>query len=419
MRIYSLSLVHLALLTRLAAPVVVLPYLSTVLKAELWGVIALGLAYYSLITGFIEFGFGITGARRVAKNRRDTSKVANIIISILIIQSLLSVIAVLSMLAVYQSSSLWQSYRFLFWGFCFSGILQGLSLFWYFRGVEKYFLVSWLEIITKIFYVVLVIWFVSWKDNIYFIPLILIVLNAIAFIICVFALKVRIKKIAFSYDLILDLFKESIPFFMVRVSALLITSGNTLLVGYFLSVKEAGYFAICEKIITFVRYLFSPIIDVFTPKLSRAYEEARSYWLAFYTKLSILIFGLSLFLAICVYLVFPYLITIYFGGEYRFITEYIKYIAFVPIITAVSSALGVFWLIPQGYDKEFSMSVMIGGFFSFVFTVLIIDKYGFLGAIWGVLSSYLFITILFLWFCKVNKLYPPIVALFFRNKLEV
>ena len=227
-----------------------------------------------------------------------------------------------------------------------------------------------------------------------------------------------LKRIGnFKYDklLVKEYFKYAFPIALYMVLGILISQGDKLLLHFYTSTKELGYYSSAYSIGGFVLLLGNSVGQIFFPLFSDLITK--NDWLTINDKIQkfhklILVFILP---SVCLIALFSeQLVTIFLGAQYQ--------PSSIPFSIIAISSFFFIWFMPYGSvitgKGKFYLYALISGIklllFSFSITLLISPDFLNLGAI-GVALNTLFMTFteggLYIYFSKrigeinVNKIY--------------
>lgn len=153
-------------------PLVTYPYLIRVLGSNVYGTVIYAQAlimYFSLI---INFGFNISGTKKIAENINDKVKLSEIVSSIYTIKLFLFLISFLILLlSIYFISSIREIWLLIL--FSFTATLNELFFpQWYFQGVDKMKYITLLNISARVLFTVLIFFVVKDKGDYLYVPII-------------------------------------------------------------------------------------------------------------------------------------------------------------------------------------------------------------------------------------------------------
>ncbi|MDP2039325.1 MAG: oligosaccharide flippase family protein, partial [Ignavibacteria bacterium] len=74
-------------------PLITVPYVVRVLGAEKFGMVSFAAAFVSYFTLLTDYGFNFSATRSISINRNDTSRTAEILLSVYVIKAVLFVLS--------------------------------------------------------------------------------------------------------------------------------------------------------------------------------------------------------------------------------------------------------------------------------------------------------------------------------------
>jgi len=296
-------------------PLILLPYLVRVLGVEYFGLLAFATATVNLLRGVVSYGIDLSGAKQISIHRDDKEKLVEIFSAILVVKFLLALISflILSVLLLSVEKFSLHSEVFLFTFL----IVFGDVLFpiWFFQGVEKMKMITYIRLTYKSIFVLSVIFFVNEQSEYSMVPL----LDSLGAICAGFVSLYFISKdfnVSFSVPKYADVifqFKDGWHIFVSRIAVIMYSSVNTFLLGILTNNESVGYYAIAEKIYVAIRGLFIPVVQALFPFLSKKYIENKEHYYVLIKKLSIGYFTALVVFSILTYLFSYQLINIVAG----------------------------------------------------------------------------------------------------------
>ena len=160
-------------------PLLILPYLVRVLGTEKFGLVMFAQSLALFLTVFVDFGFNISGTREISLARKNKEKTSQIFFAIMFIKLglLLLAFAILYIIVntVTRFSIDAQVYLFSF------GVVVGQAFFpvWFFQGIEKMKFVTFINILAKGIFTVLVFFLVKSEADYFKVP----IYNSLGFVI--------------------------------------------------------------------------------------------------------------------------------------------------------------------------------------------------------------------------------------------
>lgn len=386
----------------LLVPFLVYPYLIRVLGKELYGVYAYSFAFIAFFVMFINFGFDISELKSISINRDQKEKVSEIFSSVLISKFILALISFLIICLIAFFTNIFGQHVILY--FSFSGFLLDavINPTFYFQGIEKMKYMTLLTLISKLIYLSLIFVLVKTSQDYFLVPLIMGLGMLIADMAGLFIIfnKHDIKFKVQSFYKLKETYKESFPFFSSRISVLINTQTNVLLLGAFVGYVEVAYYDLAKKVVTLLKTPYNIANQTIFPNVSKTKN------IIFVLKVLKILFLIYVLIILLVFVFDVFVIKI-LGGEELLKSEPILNILSFSLITELIAVFtGAPMLLVAGYKKEYNMSLVYGTIF-YLILVLLLYLFNCLGlyqlTILTVLTSF-FLMIIRLKYCHKYNL---------------
>ena len=243
-------------------PILTYPYLLKTLGIYNWGIIVFAQTITSYFAILVNFGFNITGARRISQQANNQhNKTVTIVYAtkgiFLIFSLIILFVIVLSNRSQLNILILLSSWNILYeFGFPI----------WYFQGINKLKYISILNVIFKLLVTCLIFLFINSELDIYIYP-ILNLIGVFVLVGCSFIVlkKEKISLVRINIEDISSIIKESYIMALAYASNTVRSSINVLVIKFILSYKEVTYFDIAIKIINILTTLLDQINQALFP----------------------------------------------------------------------------------------------------------------------------------------------------------
>ena len=350
-------------------PIIIYPYLIRVIGKEIWGEIVFAQVIISYASLFINFGFDVSATRDVSVNRDNPIELSKIVSSVFITKlffgliSTLSVILLINFIPFFSYHKLLYLYTFIF---CLGDIFFPI---YFFLGIEKMKYITFINLFTKLLFLLFVFIFVKDKSDYILVRLFNGLGAAIGGIIAmVIAIKIyNIKILLVSIAILKSRINTSVNYFITDLSIVLKDRVNLLVIGTFIGFTEVAYYDLGTKIVHIAQTPFSIINRVLLPSFAKEFSRRKLI-------LSVWIFTTVSFLIALLLIIFSDVIVIILGGGQMLPASNIIYIyAIVIPLACISSIYGI-GLASQGVSKNYMLS----------------DLYSFIVYLIAVLSLYVF-----------------------------
>lgn len=359
-------------------PLVTAPYLSRVVGATGVGLYSFSYStalYFTLLT---MLGVNNYGNREIASVKDDKLKRSKTFLEIYILQVLVFILSI-SIYTIYTLNfAIDQKAAFIQGIFVISAIFD---INWFFFGMEEFKITVIRNTIVKLFTLLCIFIFVKNSDDIY----IYIAIMAIGYFVSQVSIWPFLQKyIVFtkiSWQGVIQHLKPNLILFIPVVSVSIYKIMDKIILGYISSVEELGYFDSAEKIINVPIALITAIGTVMMPRMTslianKQIEDSKKYidktmflMLAFATGSMAGIMAIAQEFAV-----------IYYGGDFERAGTIMSYLSITILILACGNVIRTQYLIPAKKDKIFVLSAIIGAICNLVCNLILIPKYGAVGA---------------------------------------
>jgi PST family polysaccharide transporter len=342
-------------------PLFTLPYLARVLGPEQWGALAFADAYARFVTLAIEYGFGLSATREIARIRDDAHARGRQLAGVFGAQLLLGAAALLVTVVLARCMPIFASHRWLLPGAFFLAMGQGVAPMWYFQGIERVRLMGALWIFGRIAGAIGLLLFVRSQDDG---PLALFILGTAPFLYLIGGLLVAYRDTPFYWPSIgsgWEALNSGGTLFLFRAGGTLFSSLNVLLLGMFAPALIVAWFAGAEKLARAAVSVWGPINLVFYPRINhlmatdRKGAEHAARWSAWLMMAAGTGMGLFLFAFA------PPLVKLALGPGFEPAARVLRVMAVLPPMIALSNLLGAQWMLALRLDKELNFIILGAG----------------------------------------------------------
>ena len=343
------------------APMITLPYITRVLGTQAYGQFSTALNWIGYFQVIVEFGFGLTGTRKVAmaKDKNAISKIySNIILARIILAFatliLMLVIAIITKIPVSMLICL-----FLLYIMIIGAVFQQT---WLFQGMQEMRQITIVNIISRSISVILTFFMVRTADDLYMYC----VLYSINYLltgligVAIVHKKYKIKFVFNGIRAVKDEIKDAWYLFTSSAMTKIFSGFGVTVLSIISTDSEVGIYSAILKIPTLCILCYSPISQSLYPYISKKIAENHSKE---YKKVKIIalpIIALFTVGAIIIIIVRKSLISMLFGAEYATHSELIIPLSIWMVLSIINNLLGIQILVASGHSKEYSKAFQIG-----------------------------------------------------------
>ncbi len=371
----------------LIVPLITTPYVSRVLNPS-------GLGSYSVTTAITKYfvlfallGMNNYGNRMIAKSRKN--KLSDTFWSLWYFQLLFSLITIF-LYFIYIFIFGYKKYHFLILcqiPYILSSIFE---VSWFFYGMEEFKLMVKRNIFIKIFTMILIFYFVKNQNDVW----IYILINSLSLLFGQLILWPKIIKNVefrkFDFSKVKKHFKPNLVLFVSVLAVSIYTLMDKIMIEQFSSIDEVGYYENAEKIFNIAINIVGAIGAVMLPRISNLEEEKNNKKINEYIKKSlkyIMIFAIAITCGI--FSVAKPFSLIFFGEKFEKCGLLLMVLSPAIVFYSWSNILRTQYLLPKEKDKIFVKGTIYAAIVNFAINLLLIPKYGSLGAVIGTVGAQL------------------------------
>ena len=335
-------------------PLINLPYLSRVLGVEKFGLVFFAIAFMEYFNILTDFGFGLSATREIAVNRHNKNSISNVFNSVMTIKALLLILSFLVLLLCIIFVPKLRDNSMVFLLAFVACIGNAIYPVWFFQGMERMKYITFLNMLSKTVFLVLIFIFVKQQSDYMIVPLLyslgFLVAGIIGFTFAVkeFGLKLYIPKLS----TIKQNFKYSSEFFISRVSVAIYTNTNTVCLGFISSEFMVGLYVAAEKIYNAINGLKNPLSTALYPFVTKNKD------IKLYKKIFILVMIITFIVSCFVFIFAKDIITIFYGSDMTEAYKVLRIFCVLFFVNVPSVLLGYPLLGAFGHTKEANRSVI-------------------------------------------------------------
>lgn len=337
----NLSIYGIGQVFNLVTPLLIAPYLISVCGIEGFGKIGTGFALAFFLIVFVDYGSDIIGVREVSINRSNSDSLKNIFVSTYLTKFLMLFSVLVIMTILIKIIPYFRNEQTLY--FLSLSILVGqfLNPIWFLQGQENYKWVTYLNIISKLFYVVFIFVLVKDTNDYIFANLCfgagMILAGIIGFIKVIFDLKLKTKD--FLRVSVTQNFKKGFSIFSSQLFVSLQIYLPVIIISYVGGNVLAGYYRIVEQIIVMFKTYIFLFFNFLFPRVSLLLNENKKEAFRFWKNYNLMNLALVTVMMIVVFVLAQYIV-LYFSEEgVAEITGYLRVAVFIPILLVIQTSL--------------------------------------------------------------------------------
>lgn len=364
-------------------PLITIPYVSRVLQPEGFGLYNFLNSFIAYIVLFANIGISVYATKEVAKIRDDKDKRSQLTVEIFSLSILTMLIAFSSVFVLISFVDKIHEQKELFLIMSLIVVFQPLGVNWFYQAMEDFEYVTIRSLIVKVIAFVLLFVFVRSKNDL--IPYaMLVVFASCSNNLCnIIRLRkyISFKKIRFSELNIIRHLKPCLVLFVLDLLISIYTNMDILMLGFFKTDTEVGYYTIGVKITHLLLAIISTIGMTLLPRFSYLLKEGlNEEFNRLCVKSMNLCIGISLPIVFGLIAIANPVIPIVFGYEYMNSIAIVQIMSSIILIAGITNVLGIQILLPKGKEKIVIYSTLAAAIVNFILNMILIPVLSGIGA---------------------------------------
>lgn len=362
-------------------PLITLPYITRVLGPSQYGIFSSALNFVGYLQIVVEYGFNLTGARRVAI-AKEKNEISEIYSRITITKLMLFIATFCAMITISLFINISRT-QFICMVILFSMVLgTAIQQTWLFQGMQEMKYITIGSVISKTISVSMIFLLINSSEQVYLYcclySLTLLLMGVISIFIVRFKFNIKFKKIRVRD--ILDELKDGWYLFTTSAMTKIFSGIGITVLTFTSSDRNVGIYSAVQKIPLIITMIYAPIGQVIYPYVSKHYANSFQKGVNIVKKVAKFIIPSIGIISIGMILFSESIINILYGPEYSTYSLLLIPLIFWMILSILNNLLGVQILVASGHLKEYSISFRIG-----VIAILLFNlSLGPLGGMYGV-----------------------------------
>lgn len=335
-------------------PFLVLPIISRILGASLFGSVSYAQNIITYLTLLINYGFEYSATRQISIARDDKAKTDSIFWSVIAAKTCLLVLsfAILAVLPLYMERVACDPKLYIYTALTNIGIVFFPT--WYLQGVQQMDKMAWANFFTKLLGAVLVLSLVREASAYRLYPLlmsvagILIGIGAMIYVIRHFG----IRRPAFDRATLREVMQAGAPIFLNNIFIAFYTTANMTLLGIYAADDVIGYFSGAQRLIQALNMVVvMPVSMAVYPEISRRFAESKAQGVRFLKRVLLWAGAASALVSLVAFIGAPLIIRIMYGAGFAPSVVLLQWLSPIPFLVMMATLLTVQGLYGMGLQR--------------------------------------------------------------------
>lgn len=376
-------------------PLLTIPYITRVLGSSEYGIFSISLNWILYLQVLVEYGFGLTGARKVALIENNQNKLNNLFNSIISARIILLIISfvIMNIISLVSNFELKNYICLLLLFMMIFGTTFQLT--WLFQGKQDMKFITIINVISRTISVLLIFLLVKNEKDIY---LYCLLYSMTLFLSSMISMIVARKKYGLKYKFsnfksICTEINDGKYLFASSAMTKIFSGFGITILGIFSTSSITGIYSAIYKIPYVLTMFFSPISQALFPYNSAKFKDGYINGKKNVKKIGMPIFCLFLFLSMIIITLHRQIVMVVFGSEYVNYSFIVIPLVFQFIFAVINNFLGIQILVASGNQKLYSKSFSIGCISIIILNIVFGKKFGIYGVSFAAMIGEIILTL--------------------------
>ncbi|MES9760338.1 flippase [Priestia megaterium] len=377
--VYQILVVLLPLLTS--------PYLSRILGPNGLGVYSYT---FSLATFFALFGMlGVNnyGNRTIATVQNDINERSRAFWNIWSLQVFMTIVTLI-FYGIYLIAYCPVEYKLVSFIQIITIICSMLDINWFFFGMEQFKIIVTRNLIIRLVNVLMIFLLVKDRDDVWLYATIMVSGTLLSNVIVWSFLKKYVVFVRPRFKEQRLHFKPNAVLFVPVIAITLYKQLDKVMLGFLSTMEQVGYFVNAEKIISIPMGIITSLGVVMLPRISFLSAKGKEKEVFRYLSLSMeFVCFMSAAMTFGIAGISKEFAPVFFGQEFHFVGSLIMLISPTIVFISWANVIRTQYLMPKHKDKSYIVSVLLGAIINIIMNIVLIPRYGAMGAVIGTLCA--------------------------------
>ena len=355
-------------------PLITTPYLSRVLGAEAIGIYSytLSIATYFILLGTL--GISMYAQREIAYVQEDENKRSIIFWEIIFLKLISMTISIIIFWITFARTGEYEVYYRVL---VIELLSQCIDISWFFQGIEDFKKTVIRNSIVKLLFSISIFIFIKSPEDLVKYMVLITSANLLGnFSLWMYMPKYLCKVKLHSLNILRHL-KPTIVLFVPQIASQIYTVIDRTMLGQMVEDKsEVGFYEQAQKVVRILLTVVTSLGTVMVPRMANTFAKGDYNQLKKYMNSSFqFVFILSFPIMGGLFLIAPEFVPLFFGEGYDKVVLLINMILPIILFIGLSNIIGTQFLLPTRRQKEYTISVIAGAIFNFIFNLILIRKF--------------------------------------------
>ena len=401
---FNTAMLYMLAIAKIVFPLITLPYLTRVLSVEAYGAVAYVKSIISYAQIVIDFGFILSSVRDIVNANREKDITSRIVGNTILAKLLLATVSLVVVIVLSFTVPILKNYTVLLFLSFVPPLLSCFLLDFFFRGMERMHIVSFIYVSMKTISTVLTILLIKGDQHILYVPIFDTISSIAAIVItwCIYAkmgFKLRFDGLLGAWQKI----KESFFFFANSAAGSVFGALTTAIIGICVNdLRDIAFWSVSIQLVSAVQAMYTPLSQGVYPYMIKHKD------LSLIKKIFLIFVPLVFVGTALVAFMSPTLLKIVGGEEYEAAATIFRCLLPVIVISFPVAILGWPTLGAIGKTKHINVATLSGALTQIISLALlyILDCFTVINvAIMRNISEFVMFAVLLAFLIKYRKMF--------------
>ena len=271
----------------------------------------------------------------------------------------------------------------------------GIDINWFFYGLEKFKITVMRNVVIKFILMILIFVFVKNKNSLVLYTFLMAIAMLLSNGILWFYQRKIITNSKPTYKNMIVHLKKNIILFIPVLAISFYNVMDKIMIGGMLNVTEVGLYENAEKIINVPLNVLTAFGVAMLPHATNLLANKKEEKVIEYINKTM---KLTLFMAfpiiIGIYISADKIVISYLGDEFRSSIVLVQFLTIIILFKIWANIIRTQYLIPKEKDTSYILSVIVGAILNVIFNIILIKRFGTIGAVYGTIIAELAVCII-------------------------
>jgi PST family polysaccharide transporter len=376
-----------------------------VVGLEKFGIISIAQYLTQYFNVAVDYGFNLIATQEISINEGDQDRLSQITSTAIVLKLILLMISFIIFIAIIASvPSYSKDFTTYFLSF-FIVVAQGLSINWFFQGVQKIQIMAVFNVIFRTLSTVSIFIFIREPADFLWVNFIIGVGNLCASVGLLYWLvyKLRVKITKPKVPDLINSLKTGWDIFLANFYISIYNNSNAIILSFFVPKEIVGLYSVIEKVINVLRQIIGVFMQAIYPTACKLAKEGKMALLSFLKPAWAALTLVIIISCTLIHIFAENIITFIIGNSNGQATLYLKILNGIPIIVFISTYFLTI-LLAFGKTRFYKKITLIASITNIIANLVLTNYFLINGTIASIYLTEVIVLVSVFIFYKNNKL---------------